>query len=67
MMMLQLGIVDSSVPVAAVVHDCQVVDEMVEAQADCLLSFIATNSRMIDVWSPASATSTTSAKLRRVR
>ncbi|MEY4361645.1 MAG: hypothetical protein RL391_951 [Actinomycetota bacterium] len=68
MMMLQLGIVDSKLPVVAVVHDCQVVDEMVEAQADCLLSFIATNTRMIDVWSPASDQSPApSTKLRRVR
>lgn len=68
MMMLQLGIVDSSVPVVAVVHECQVIDEMVEAQADCLLSHIATNTRMIDVWSPASDSQPTPAKkLRRVR
>ena len=49
MMMRELGVVDPSTPVIAVVHDCQVVDEMVEAEPDCLLGIICTNTQEIDV------------------
>ncbi len=49
MMMRELGVVDPSTPVIAIVHDCQVVDEMVEAEPDCLLGIICTNTQEIDV------------------
>jgi len=49
MMMKQLGILAPDVLVFAVVHDCQVVDEMVEAEPDCLLDVICTNTQEIDI------------------
>lgn len=49
-LMEQLGLVSTAVPVVALVHECQIVDEVVEAEHDCLIDFIATNSRMIHVW-----------------
>ncbi|MSO32327.1 MAG: GntR family transcriptional regulator [Ilumatobacteraceae bacterium] len=51
LMMRELGIVNPSTLVIAVVHDCQVVNEMVEAEADCLLGIICTNTQEIDVHS----------------
>jgi len=52
-MLEQLGLVSTAVPVVALVHECQLVDEVVEANYDCLIDFIATNSRMIHVWGSA--------------
>ena len=64
MMMKQLGVLSPNALVFAVVHDCQVVDEMVEAEPDCLLDLICTNSREIDVWEPQAAAPS---KLRRIK
>lgn len=64
MMMRELGVVDPSTPVIAIVHDCQVVDEMVEAEPDCLLGIICTNTQEIDV---RVARETSVPKLRRVQ
>lgn len=52
-MLEQLGLVSTTVPVVAIVHECQLVDEVVKADHDCLIDFIATNSRMIHVWGSA--------------
>jgi len=66
-MMEQLGLVSTSVPVVALLHDCQLVDEVVEADHDCLIDFIATNSRMIHVWgSSPSASNKAPLTLRRI-
>jgi len=66
-MMEQLGLVSTSVPVVALLHDCQLVDEVVEADHDCLIDFIATNSRMIHVWgSSPSASNKVPLTLRRI-
>jgi 5-formyltetrahydrofolate cyclo-ligase len=43
----QEGIVDDAVPVVAVVHDCQVIDEPVQADPDCIVDLIATPTRLI--------------------
>jgi 5-formyltetrahydrofolate cyclo-ligase len=43
----QEGIVDDAVPVVAVVHDCQVIDEPVQADPDCIVGLIATPTRLI--------------------
>ena len=64
MMMKQLGVLSPNALVFAVVHDCQVVDEMVEAEPDCLLDLICTNSQEIDVWEPQAAAPS---KLRRIK
>lgn len=64
MMMKQLGVLSPTALVFAVVHDCQVVDEMVEAEPDCLLDLICTNSQEIDVWEPQSPAPS---KLRRIK
>lgn len=64
MMMKQLGVLASTALVFAVVHDCQVVNEMVEAEPDCLLDLICTNSQEIDVWESNDSTPT---KLRRIK
>jgi 5-formyltetrahydrofolate cyclo-ligase len=64
MMMKQLGVLSPNALVFAVVHDCQVVDEMVEAEPDCLLDLICTNSQEIDVWEPQVAAPS---KLRRIK
>jgi 5-formyltetrahydrofolate cyclo-ligase len=64
MMMKQLGVLSPNALVFAVVHDCQVVDEMVEAEPDCLLDLICTNSQEIDVWEPQVAPPS---KLRRIK
>ena len=66
-MLEQLGLVSTDVPVVAVVHDCQVVDELVEASHDCLIDFIACNSRLLSVWGNDTASNAdTSTHLRRV-
>jgi len=66
-MMEQLGLVSTDVPVVALLHDCQLVDEVVEADHDCLIDFIATNSRMIHVWgSSPSASNKVPHTLRRI-
>ena len=64
MMMKQLGVLAPNALVFVVVHDCQVVDEMVEAEPDCLLDLICTNSQEIDVWEPQAAAPS---KLRRIK
>ena len=64
MMMKQLGVLAPNALVFAVVHDCQVVDEMVEAEPDCLLDLICTNSQEIDVWEPQVVAPS---KLRRIK
>jgi 5-formyltetrahydrofolate cyclo-ligase len=64
MMMKQLGVLAANALVFAVVHDCQVVDEMVEAEPDCLLDLICTNSQEIDVWEPQVVAPS---KLRRIK
>jgi 5-formyltetrahydrofolate cyclo-ligase len=64
MMMKQLGVLSPNALVFAVVHDCQVVDEMVEAEPDCLLDLICTNSQEIDVWEPQAVAPS---KLRRIK
>ena len=64
MMMKQLGVISDRALVFAVVHDCQVVDEMVEAEPDCLLDLICTNTREIDVWEPEEKVPS---KLRRIK
>ena len=64
MMMKQLGVLSLGALVFAVVHDCQVVDEMVEAEPDCLLDLICTNSQEIDVWEPQVVAPS---KLRRIK
>ena len=66
-MLEQLGLVSTAVPVVALVHECQIVDEVVEAAHDCLIDFIATNSRMIQVWgSSTSAKNKAPQTLRRI-
>ena len=66
-MLEQLGLVSTAVPVVALVHECQIVDEVVEATHDCLIDFIATNSRMIQVWgSSTSAKNKAPQTLRRI-
>lgn len=66
-MLEQLGLVSTDVPVVAVVHDCQVVDELVEASHDCLIDFIASNSRLLSVWGDGSLSKEgTSTRLRSV-
>lgn len=55
MMMKQLGVLSTDVKVFAVVHDCQVVEEMVDAEPDCLLDLICTNTQVIDVSQPRSS------------
>ena len=64
MMMKQLGVLAPNALVFAVVHDCQVVDEMVEVEPDCLLDLICTNSQEIDVWEPQVVAPS---KLRRIK
>ncbi len=64
MMMKQLGVLSPDALVFAVVHDCQVVDEMVEVEPDCLLDLICTNSQEIDVWEPRDSAPS---KLRRIK
>lgn len=49
-MFTDLGMVDESTPVVAIVHDVQVVDEMlVPSATDILVDHIATPSRMINI------------------
>lgn len=49
-MFTDMGIVDDSTPVAAAVHDCQVVeDKLHPSETDILVDFIATPTRMIHV------------------
>lgn len=57
-MLQQLQLVSTAVPVVAVVHDCQLVDEFVEAAHDCLIDIIVTNSRSINVWGSADDSAT---------
>jgi 5-formyltetrahydrofolate cyclo-ligase len=64
MMMKQLGVLAAGVKVFAVVHDCQVVNEMVEAEPDCLLDLICTNTQEIDVTQPRGSVQ---AKFRRMK
>jgi 5-formyltetrahydrofolate cyclo-ligase len=64
MMMKQLGVLAAGVKVFAVVHDCQVVEEMVDAEPDCLLDLICTNSQEIDVSQPRGSRQ---AKFRRIK
>lgn len=66
-MMEQLGVVSTAVPVVALVHECQLVEEVVEADHDCLIDYIATNSRVIHVWgSTGSASNEAPRSLRRI-
>jgi 5-formyltetrahydrofolate cyclo-ligase len=43
----QEGIVDDAVPVVALVHDCQVIGEPVQADPDCIVDLIATPTRLL--------------------
>ncbi|MCU1373989.1 MAG: 5-formyltetrahydrofolate cyclo-ligase [Actinomycetia bacterium] len=43
----RLDVVDATVPVIGVVHDCQVIDELVQADPDCLVDLIVTPTRII--------------------
>jgi 5-formyltetrahydrofolate cyclo-ligase len=43
----QLDVVDSTVPVIGVVHDCQVIDELVRADPDCIVDLVVTPTRLV--------------------
>lgn len=46
----ELGLVDDNTPVIAVVHDCQVIEEDIEAKAyDTIMDYIVTPTRVIHV------------------
>lgn len=46
-LMRDLDVVDDSVPVIAIVHDCQVIAETVQAKPDCAVEIIVTPTRII--------------------
>ncbi len=46
-LMSDLGVVDDKVPVVAIVHDCQVIEETIQAKPDCFVEIIATPTRVI--------------------
>lgn len=46
-LLVEQGLVDDRVPVVAVVHDCQVIDERIEADPDCMVDTIVTPTRVI--------------------
>ena len=49
-MFRELGLVDDNTPVIAVVHDCQVIEEDIEAKAyDTIMDYIVTPTRVIRV------------------
>lgn len=55
-MLRQLGVIAEGVPVAALVHDCQVIEESVEAEPDCIVHLIVTPTRTIDCRAGGSVT-----------
>jgi 5-formyltetrahydrofolate cyclo-ligase len=49
-MFSEIGVVDESTPLAAVVHDVQVVDDQLElGPTDVVVDYIATPSRLIEI------------------
>lgn len=46
-LMRELGVVDAAVPVVASVHDCQVIDDPIEVDPDCVVDLIVTPTRVV--------------------
>ena len=57
-MLYQMDVVDTSTPVVAFVHDCQVVDIELEASRfDTICDYIVTPTRVIEIVGPQKPTS----------